>query len=166
MKLENLDGAFKSKKKKYKKFLKKFDKKYIPGIEEKIIELDEKVWKKTACLECGNCCTRMTPTFTEKDITRIAKVVGLTKAQFKKKYLEKDDSGDWINKTTPCQFLGEDLKCSVYEHRPVDCATFPHHHNIPFDDYNHIYEQNMEYCPATFSLVKKLEKWVTKNYEW
>ncbi len=166
MKLKKLDKQYKSKKKKYKKFLRKFDNKYVPGIEEKIAEMDRKVWEKTECLACGNCCTKMTPTFTAEDIQRISKVVGMTETQFKNKYLEQDDSEDWVNTTQPCQFLGKDLKCSIYEHRPIDCATFPHHHNIPFDEYNHIYEQNMKYCPATFSLVKKLEKYISKNYEW
>ncbi len=166
MKLKNLKKRYKKNKKKFKKFLRKFDKKYVPDLEPEIRRMDAEVWEKTDCLQCGNCCAKMTPTFTEEDITRIAKHLDMTAAAFKKKYLEKDDSGDWINKTTPCQFLGEDLYCSIYEIRPVDCATFPHHLNEPFDDYNHIYEQNMEYCPATYSLVKKLHKYVTENYEW
>ncbi len=166
MKLKKLDKAYNKNKKKYTKFLRKFDKKYVPGLDTVVENLDKEVWQKTNCLECGNCCSKMTPTFTEEDILRISKHLEMTPTAFKKKYLEKDDSNDWVNTRQPCQFLGEDLYCSIYEIRPIDCATFPHHLNKPFDDYNHIYEQNMEYCPATFSLIKKLEKYVSKNYEW
>ncbi len=166
MKLKKLDKAYKKNKKKFKKFLRKFDEKFVPGLEEEIVKIDKEVWEKTDCLKCGNCCTKMTPTFTEDDIKRISKHLKMSATAFKKKYLERDESEDWVNTTQPCQFLGEDLYCSIYEIRPVDCATFPHHHNTPFDDYNHIYEQNMKFCPATFSLVKKLEKYVTENYEW
>src|SRR5688572_21680749 len=98
----------------------------------------------------------MTPTFTNTDIRRIAAHFGETPDVFKKKWLRKDRTGDYINKSLPCQFL--DLttnKCSIYAIRPADCAGFPH---LPkkMKDYVHVHKQNIEYCPATYRLVEKM----------
>jgi Fe-S-cluster containining protein len=67
-----------------------------------------------------------------------------------------------MNKHTPCQHLGDDNKCSVYEIRPKDCSGFPHTHSRDFKLFipeSHI--QNLDYCPATFFVVEKMIEKVT-----
>ncbi len=120
-------------------------------------EADKEVWKQLDCLDCANCCKTMSPTYTKKDMSRISKHLGMTERAFREKWLYKDKTGDWMNKQQPCQFL--DLttnKCNIYAVRPRDCAGFPHHSNKKIVDYPHMYKQNIEYCPATYSLVEKI----------
>ncbi len=156
-----------SQKKSLKDFLAKLDHIVPEEMPQLVAEEDAKVWKETQCLDCANCCKKMTPTYTAKDIKRIAKHFGMTVPEFKKKWLMQDqDNGDWVNQSTPCQFLGSDHKCSIYTIRPDDCAQFPHHHKKPFDDYNDTFSQNIEYCPATYNLVSRLKKRIEKEYEW
>ncbi|MEJ0103496.1 MAG: YkgJ family cysteine cluster protein [Bacteroidota bacterium] len=89
-------------------------------------ETEKEVWGEVDCLSCANCCKQMSPTYTPADIKRIAAYKGMTAAEFKMKWLYKDRTGDWLNKSTPCQFLDLSTNmCSVYEVRPVDCAGFP-----------------------------------------
>jgi len=119
---------------------------------------DKAVWQEIDCLSCANCCKKMSPTFTNKDIKRISTHLEMTPAAFKEKwlYFDKKD-GDWMNKQQPCQFL--DLKtnmCSIYEVRPSDCAGFPHLTKKKMVDYLHVHKQNIEYCPATFKMVEKM----------
>lgn len=120
--------------------------------------VDKDVWAETNCLVCANCCREMTPTYTFKDMQRISGHLGMTMKQFKEKWLEKDNkSGDWMNKSRPCQFLNlEDNKCSIYEVRPADCAGFPHLTKKKMKDYIHVHKQNVQYCPATFKMVEKM----------
>jgi uncharacterized protein len=153
---------------KYKKFLKKFDKKFIPDLLPKQVELDAKVWQEIDCLQCANCCKTMTPTYTPTDLKRIALHLNITKKQLFDTYLMKDvDNGDIVNKNTPCQWLNtKDNKCDIYEVRPLDCSGFPHHTKKQFDLYNHVYEQNLDKCPATYKMIEKMEKWVNAEYEW
>jgi uncharacterized protein len=153
---------------KFARFLKKFDKKFIPNMLATQLQLDKQVWQEVDCLSCANCCKTMTPTYTPTDLKRIAGHLNMTVASFKDKWLMKDeDNGDWVNKSTPCQFLNlKDNKCSIYEVRPVDCSGFPHHTKKRFDNYNHVYEQNLDKCPATYNLVVKMEKWITTTYNW
>ncbi len=149
-------------------FLKKFDKKYVRTINTLVAEASDETWAKTDCLECANCCKTMTPTFTKEDLTRISAHFKMTEKEFYDKWLETDkDNGDKVNRIQPCQFLNtKDNKCSIYEIRPKDCATFPHFKRKPFGDFNHIHEQNINYCPATFTFITTLKEKIEKEYVW
>ena len=102
----------------------------------------------------------MTPTYTEKDIKKIAAYVKISPDEMKKKWLKKErGTGNWLNKTTPCQFLDlETNMCSVYAVRPSDCAGFPHLTKKRMVDYVHIHKQNLDECPATFRMVEKMSE--------
>ena len=120
---------------------------------------DKEVWQEIDCLTCGNCCKKMTPTFTPKDIKRISAHLEMTPLAFKEKWLvfEKKD-GDWQNKKQPCQFINPvDNKCSIYEIRPVDCSGFPHLAKKKWSEYAHVHKQNIDFCPATFKMVQKIK---------
>ncbi len=132
------------------------------------LQMDKEVWATTDCLTCANCCKTMTPTFTPADVKRIAAHLGMSKKKLYDTYFYTEPTeGDIVNTTQPCQWLNvKDNKCSIYTVRPADCATFPHHNKKDFDNYNHVYEQNIDKCPATYKLVVKMEKWITQNYQW
>ena len=118
---------------------------------------DKAVWKEVDCLACSNCCRTMTPTFNSKDLQRISKHLNMSVSQFKEKWLYKDRKGEWMNRSTPCQFL--DLKtnmCNIYAVRPADCAGFPHLTKKKMVNYIHVHKQNVQHCPATFKMVVNL----------
>ncbi|MBL0146230.1 MAG: YkgJ family cysteine cluster protein [Chitinophagaceae bacterium] len=102
----------------------------------------------------------MTPTYTTEDIKRISAHFGQTPKQFKDQWLKFDKKEkDWQNKIQPCQFLNlRDHKCSIYEIRPLDCSGFPHLPKKKMVDYIHVHKQNIEYCPATYAMVEKMQK--------
>jgi hypothetical protein len=107
----------------------------------------------------------MTPTYTDADQKRISKYLGITVSAFQKKYLERERGGDrdWMNRATPCKFLNlSDNKCRIYSVRPADCAGFPHLRKR-FEDYGHVHHQNVEHCPATFELVRRLKESLSIN---
>jgi Fe-S-cluster containining protein len=143
----------------YRRFLTRLEKNPPKGLDQLTITVEKEVWKEVDCLSCANCCKTMSPTYTLKDIKRIAAYLGMPVNTFKKKWLlkEKGFDGDWINKNLPCQFL--DLKnnmCGIYAVRPVDCSGFPHLSRKRMVDYMHVHKQNIEYCPATFKMVEKM----------
>lgn len=145
-------------KKKLKSFLTRLEKKTPKGLDKLAAATEKEVWKEVDCLSCANCCKTMSPTFTKTDIKRISKHFGQTADEFTKQYLRKDRIGDMLNKVEPCQFLNlKDNKCSIYEIRPVDCSGFPHLSKKRMLDYMHVHKQNIEYCPATYKLVEKMQ---------
>jgi Fe-S-cluster containining protein len=101
----------------------------------------------------------MSPTFTNKDIKRIAAHFEITPNEFKEKWLffDKKDK-DWMNTSQPCQFLNlKNNMCSIYEVRPDDCAGFPHLKKKKMVEYIHVHQQNISYCPATYKMVEKMQ---------
>ena len=104
----------------------------------------------------------MTPTYTNADIKKIASYLQISADEMKRKWLKKErGTRNWLNKTTPCQFLDlETNMCNVYEVRPSDCEGFPHLTKKKIVDYLHIHRQNLDECPATFKLVEKMNELV------
>src|SRR5690606_2994858 len=148
----------KKNKSKFKRFLSKIEKNPPKKINKITVMADMEGWPVVDCLECANCCKTVTPTYLSSDIKRIATHLQMSPKDFKSKWLVKDDGGDWINNSTPCQFLNlTDNKCSNYPFRPKDCSGFPHHKKKPMVDYIHVYKQNLEYCPATYKLIENLK---------
>jgi uncharacterized protein len=140
------------------RFLNRINRKSPRNLQRIAVKANENVWNNIDCLACANCCKVMSPTYTNADIKRIAVYLKISSDEMKSRWLKKErGTGNWMNKTTPCQFL--DLKtnlCGVYEVRPADCAGFPHLNKKRFVDYNHVHKQNLDECPATFKLVERI----------
>ncbi|GAA4464500.1 YkgJ family cysteine cluster protein [Nemorincola caseinilytica] len=165
MDLKKFKIAAARKQEKLTRFLKQLEELVPDDMQEIVADADAAMWRETDCTTCANCCKTMSPTFSKEDVMRIAAHVGMTPKAFRDKWLYKDETGDWMNKQQPCQFL-VDNKCSIYEVRPVDCAQFPHHNLVPFDVYGDTYAANIMHCPATLTLVDKVRKKVEREYEW
>lgn len=153
------------KKKQLSAFLKKAGKSKARGILKKTAEAGAEAWKEVACLDCANCCTKMTPTYTRKDVNRIASHFKMTYKQFFDKWLTIDENKDIINQSLPCQFLKKDKKCSIYAIRPDDCAGFPHfdRKDFRYQVREKTYTQNLSLCPATLVFVEKLEEKISAD---
>lgn len=142
----------------FKRYLGKIEKDPPRHLDKIAEQIDAEVWQEVDCLSCANCCKSMTPTFTNKDIKRIAAHFDMTPNEFKEKWLEFDkEAGNWVNVKQPCQFLNlQNHMCSIYEVRPEDCAGFPHLKKKKMVEYIHVHQQNIEYCPATYKMVEKM----------
>lgn len=142
----------------FRRYLSKIEKNPPKGLDLLADRLNIHVWQQVDCLSCANCCKKMSPTYTRKDILRISKHLGMTAKAFTEKWLYYDKKdGDWMNKLQPCQFL--DMKtnmCSIYDVRPADCAGFPHLNKKKMKEYIHVHQQNIEYCPATYMMVERM----------
>ena len=158
--LRKLKQRLKKRRKDLRKLLNRVEKKPQRSIQSIAVKAAGKVWDEVDCLSCANCCKVMTPTYTNSDMTRIADHLNIPVEEMKNKWLKRERySGDWVNKSTPCQFL--DIKtnlCSIYEVRPTDCAGFPHLNKRRIVDYLHVHKQNIDECPATFRMVERMEE--------
>jgi len=142
----------------FRLFLSRIQKNPPRDLDHLTIRLDKEVWHEVDCLSCANCCKTMSPTYNSKDLKRISAFLNMSVKDFKEKWLRKDNLGDWLNKSEPCQFLDLDTNmCSIYEVRPDDCAGFPHLTKKRMVEYMHVHKQNLEHCPATFKMVEKMK---------
>jgi Fe-S-cluster containining protein len=147
----------KSQRRKLKNFLRKLELNKHRGTDALARKINSDAFREIDCLKCANCCKTMAPTFKKTEVLRIATHMKLTYAEYFKKYLKVDKEGDIMNRNTPCQHLGSDNMCSIYDIRPSDCSGFPHTHKRDFIEFipeTHI--QNVDFCPATFYVVEKM----------
>ena len=142
------------------RFLNRLKRKPPRNLQSIAIKAGSNVWNDIDCLSCANCCKTMTPTFTSSDIKKIASYLQISPDEMKKKWLKKErGTGNWLNKSTPCQFLDlETNMCNVYAVRPADCAGFPHLTKKRMVDYLHVHQQNLDECPATFKMVERMNE--------
>ena len=119
-------------------------------------EAHEEVFACTDCLQCANCCKTTGPLFTDKDIQRIARHLSMKPGDFVSEFLRVDDEGDYVLKTVPCAFLGEDNRCSIYDVRPRACREFPHTDRRNMKEILELTLKNVAVCPAVFEIVEKI----------
>lgn len=142
--------------KQYSNFLKRNSKKNLKKLSALAHEKHQKVFQEVDCLDCANCCTSIPPIVTKSDVARIAKYLGISKLEFENTYLTYDEDGDAVFRFTPCVFLMEDNKCSIYEYRPKACREYPHTDGFEFVENLKLHKSNILYCPATFHIVQEM----------
>lgn len=80
------------------------------------------------CQQSGHCCKCPGVVYvTLSDIKGMANKLNLSEIDFRQQYVIKQNGWDVISTTThrPNCFLDEQNRCSVYEHRPKACRTYP-----------------------------------------
>lgn len=121
-------------------------------------EEHEQVFRRIDCLSCANCCKTTSPIFRDVDIRRLSRRLRLSEARFIQDYLQTDADGDYVLKTAPCPFLGNDNHCSVYEDRPLACREYPHTDRKNMYQILPLTRKNMEICPAVSEIVQTIAK--------
>jgi len=71
-------------------------------------------------------------------------------------YLRLDEDGDYVVRSTPCPFLGQDNYCSIYEVRPSDCERFPYTDEDVLIKRPAITQKNTTFCPIVYFVLEKL----------
>lgn len=81
-----------------------------------------------ACSRCGHCCTIPGYVWVDDDeIERLAERLGLSRLEFGRRYLRRVGKRLSLVETErfECVFWSTEAGCTVYEHRPRQCRTFP-----------------------------------------
>ena len=74
-------------------------------------------------------------------------------------YLERgEEDGHYRIKTTPCPFLGDDSKCTIYDVRPEKCRGYPFTDKPDFAFSSITHANNAVVCPAVFYLVEQMKR--------
>ena len=137
----------------YKKYLHRANKN---AVLKALPVLHEEAFRKIDCLKCGNCCKSYSPRFKTPDIKRIAKHLKMKDGDLINEYLRVDEDGDYVMRTSPCSFLGEDNYCSIYEVRPTDCERFPYTDEDVILKRQPLTLKNSSFCPAVYYVLEKL----------
>lgn len=140
------------------KQLKNFKKKKPKNLDDLFQKEHRAAFNKIDCLKCANCCKTTSPIFRNVDIKRIASHLRMSESNFVKTYLRVDEDNDYVLQQSPCAFLQDDNKCSIYEHRPLACREYPH------TDRKHMHQildltlKNATICPAVSVILTEINK--------
>ncbi len=140
----------------YKTYVKLLHKPDKNKILRKLPQLHEEAFSHIDCLNCAACCKNYSPRFKTPDIKRISKHLKMKEGIFIDTYLRLDEDGDYVTKNTPCPFLGDDNRCSIYDQRPSDCARFPYTDEDVLINRAKITLKNSTFCPAVFFVLERL----------
>lgn len=139
--------------KQYKQLLARADKNRLL---KQLPDLHDEAFQQVDCLTCGNCCKGYSPRFKTPDIKRISRALRMKESVFIETYLKLDEEGDYVVKSSPCPFLGEDNFCSIYEDRPSDCARFPYTDEDVLFKRSQLTLKNSTFCPAVYYVLERL----------
>jgi len=140
-------------KKLYQQYLKRADKNTVL---RQLPALHEEAFEKIDCLKCANCCKNFSPRFKTPDVKRISKHLRMRESDFIETYLKVDEEGDYVVKSTPCAFLGDDNYCTIYDQRPSDCHRFPYTDEDVIIKRQALTLKNTSFCPITYFVIEKL----------
>jgi Fe-S-cluster containining protein len=95
--------------------------------DRRLRRLAEQTEVQIDCTQCANCCRVTEVGINDRDISRLAKFLGVSSKKFLDDFTQRDQFGDLILKRIEagCVFLNGNL-CRVYGARPQNCANFPH----------------------------------------
>lgn len=142
--------------KKNKKTIAKLSQQPIKKLDAIFHQKHEEVFDEIDCLSCANCCKTTSPIFRTIDIQRLSKRLKINSSVFIDKYLKLDNENDYVLKSSPCVFLMDDNKCSVYEDRPLACKEYPHTNRKKMHQILTLTRKNTEICPAVSKIFQDL----------
>lgn len=142
--------------KRNKKALQRMRKGSIKSLDRSFHEAHDEVFQEIDCLSCANCCKTTSPIFRDVDIERLSKRLKVAPAEFVDLYLKMDHEGDYVLRSSPCVFLMDDNKCSVYEDRPKACREYPHTDRKKMQQILGLTLKNTKVCPAVVRIVEKI----------
>jgi uncharacterized protein len=157
MDIDHFNTQSKNRSKENKKFLTGLKKSDTRKLDDQFHALHEDVFAKTDCLACANCCKTTSPIFYQTDIERASKALKIKPGQFVEKYLRVDEDNDYVLKSSPCAFLDNQNRCTIYEARPKACREYPHTNRKKMVQVLDLAYRNTLVCPAVLEIVEKMK---------
>ena len=107
------------------------------------------------CTTCGNCCRTLSPYLTTEDLHHLNLATQLPVEEVITQYTETDEFGISL-RHLPCCFL-KDNKCTIYQHRPETCSSFPQLDKPDFISRSRSTFDNYSICPIIFNVIERMK---------
>lgn len=129
-------------------------------IDQRVFQTTRGVWAAIDCASCANCCRELQPSFSEEEVDRVARRLGVERQEFVEKYLKRSEAGSenpWQTNAAPCPFLEGNL-CSIYEDRPAECSGYPYLYEPDFVGRTLGMIERAPTCPIVYEVIEDLKK--------
>ena len=91
-----------------------------------------------------------------EEVKRLSAGLGTTEQVCFDQLMETDEDGDTVFAAQPCPLL-EENRCTVYEHRPDDCRSYPHLDKDEFVFHLAQAVENCAVCPIVYNVFERLK---------
>lgn len=145
---------------KFRHFLKRHPSIASEAVDNLVFTIADRVWKKSDCAACANCCRELVPTLSHAEVEQLAGHLGISQSEFASKYLQPTEGTEdlpWAIRERPCPFL-KDNRCSVYEYRPANCRDYPYLDKPNFTERALRMIDRISECPIVFEVWEELKK--------
>src|SRR6185369_7468671 len=147
---------------KFRRFLKNDCHLESDQIDQRVGDITRRVWAGIDCTTWANCCRELRPSFSEEEVDRVSRRLGIERQEFIETYLERTDPDDygenpWQTRSTPCPFLKGNL-CSIYEDRPEECSGYPYLYRPGLVTRTLWMIERTSTCPIVYEVMEELKK--------
>lgn len=130
-------------------------------LDEKFFRLHQELFSEYDCSQCRNCCKQYYGEIPADEVEEDAAWLGLSKEEFKSKYLQDNIGGHeqvYQTKNMPCDFLQKDGSCLLGDHRPENCKKYPY-----TDQPDRLFSllsflDTVSVCPVAYEIIERLKK--------
>lgn len=143
-------------KREWRKELVKLKKQRRFNLNELFLRAHEEAFNRIDCLRCANCCSRLGPLITDRDIDRLARASRMKPGDLVDTWLRIDEEGDYVYRELPCPFLGGDNYCLYYESRPDSCRRYPYTNRRNIKGHTGTLLKDMDVCPAVVLVLERV----------
>jgi uncharacterized protein len=126
-------------------------------VDSTVHKTTEAVWEQIDCVACANCCKTLAIVVDSQDIQRISARLRINPNEFKKRYCEVHADKTVTFKSSPCTFLAQDGRCTIYEDRPKACQDYPYLRDRGFAKRTITMVENCSCCPIVFNVWQLLK---------
>lgn len=109
------------------------------------------------CGACRNCCKRLSPAVSKKEIINIAKYLKIPQQEFEERYSSFNKRTATYILRSPCPFFQEN-SCLIEDVRPEMCRTYPYLLKKEFRFRLLGVIANYEVCPIVFNVYEELKR--------
>ena len=130
-------------------------------LDEMFFRLHQELFAEYDCSRCRNCCKHYCGTIPVDEVEKDAAVLGLTETEFRTKYLkEKPDADEqaYQTKNMPCDFLQENGKCLLGDHKPDSCKKYPYTDQPDRMGSLLSFLESTSVCPVAYEILERLKK--------
>lgn len=130
------------------------------AVDNWVTQLAAPIIEAIDCTLCANCCRSLDVYLLETDALRLATGIHISIEDITDRHIEQEEAnelGEWGKfSQKPCVFLKGKL-CSVYEHRPDTCRTYPQF----TPDFRWVLEDLIEgaaLCPIIYNVLSTVSE--------
>jgi Fe-S-cluster containining protein len=142
-------------------------------LDSQFLKLSIELFREYDCSKCNNCCKEYEIPVKGSETEVIATFLGISNKEFVSDYLmenqdydEGEDEGEFLFKTNPCSFLGENGQCQIEACQPSACKEFPFTDKP--DRMSSLYStlSIAHVCPVVFEILERLKGIYRYNRRW